>query len=265
MKNSYFSSNLLILRKKKSKTQNELSEDLGVKPSTVSGYENGYSTPDMATLLKIVEYFDVNLHDLMYTDFKKAEKTKDKKQYQELPVPLAVVSEPETYADNLVGKLRHIPILDQRAAAGWPYASEDTGYLSRLPVFTVPYTWFRGGEYALIETDGDSMHPTIYNGDWLFIKRITDLKDVKDGHAHVVLTRDGVVVKRLVNRVADGYLALQSDNRIYTTYRVDLRDVLQVWKVDRKLSAIIRNEQADLVNRMDQMEADLVFLKSKIK
>ena len=47
------------------KTQGELAEILGGKKSLVSNYENGYSTPDVYTLIKIADYFDVSLDELV--------------------------------------------------------------------------------------------------------------------------------------------------------------------------------------------------------
>src|ERR1035437_10646191 len=63
-----FPHNLLVLRKKDFLTQSELSEILGVKNTTISGYEKGSSNPEMATFLKISDYFCIDLHSLMYAD-----------------------------------------------------------------------------------------------------------------------------------------------------------------------------------------------------
>lgn len=57
--------NIKALRKLHVKTQGELAEVLGGKKSLVSNYENGYSTPDVYTLIKIADYFDVTLDELV--------------------------------------------------------------------------------------------------------------------------------------------------------------------------------------------------------
>lgn len=57
--------NIKALRKLHGKTQGELAEILGGKKSLVSNYENGYSTPDVYTLIKIADYFDVSLDELV--------------------------------------------------------------------------------------------------------------------------------------------------------------------------------------------------------
>ena len=57
--------NIKALRKLHGKTQGELAEILSGKKSLVSNYENGYSTPDVYTLIKIADYFDVSLDELV--------------------------------------------------------------------------------------------------------------------------------------------------------------------------------------------------------
>lgn len=46
-------------------TQDELAEKLCAKKSRISNYENGYSTPDIYTLCKLADIFDITLDDLV--------------------------------------------------------------------------------------------------------------------------------------------------------------------------------------------------------
>ncbi len=62
--------NIKALRKLHGITQGKLAEVLGGKKSLVSNYENGYSTPDVFTLIKIADYFDVSLDELVGRDEK---------------------------------------------------------------------------------------------------------------------------------------------------------------------------------------------------
>ena len=162
-------------------------------------------------------------------------------------------------------KSRAIPILDARAAAGWPYTIDGSGFLDQRPTLSLPFGWFQSGEYVLIQIEGDSMHPTIYNGDWAFVRKIEKISEIKDGYVHVVLTREGIVCKRVLNRSAKGHLALQSDNSAYPTYTVPLDEILSIWKVEMKMSAILRNENLDIIKRLSGVEADIAELKLKKK
>ncbi len=51
-------------------TQEGLANLLNGKKSLVSNYENGYSTPDINTLVKLADIFDITLDELVGRDFK---------------------------------------------------------------------------------------------------------------------------------------------------------------------------------------------------
>ena len=57
--------NIRYYRKQMGLTQEQLAAMLHGKKSLVSNYENGYSTPDIYTLCKLADIFDVTLDDLV--------------------------------------------------------------------------------------------------------------------------------------------------------------------------------------------------------
>lgn len=57
--------NIKFYRKQMNITQGELAERLCGKKSLISNYENGYSTPDIYTLCKLADIFDVTLDELV--------------------------------------------------------------------------------------------------------------------------------------------------------------------------------------------------------
>jgi len=65
---------------------------------------------------------------------------------------------------------------------------------------------------VLIEVSGDSMAPTIQNGDLLLVEA-SDPPFKQDG-IYAILGPDGLVVKRLVKRI-DGSFEIRSDNPVY--------------------------------------------------
>jgi transcriptional regulator with XRE-family HTH domain len=56
--------NIIFYRKQLGLTQGLLAEMLNGKKSLVSNYENGYSTPDIFTLCKLADIFNVTLDEL---------------------------------------------------------------------------------------------------------------------------------------------------------------------------------------------------------
>lgn len=57
--------NIKFYRRQIGLTQQELAEKLNGKKSLVSNYENGYSTPDIFTLCKLADIFDMSLDELV--------------------------------------------------------------------------------------------------------------------------------------------------------------------------------------------------------
>lgn len=57
--------NIRFYRKQLNLTQVELAYKLGGTKSLISNYENGYSTPDIYTLCKLAEIFDITLDELV--------------------------------------------------------------------------------------------------------------------------------------------------------------------------------------------------------
>jgi transcriptional regulator with XRE-family HTH domain len=52
-------------RKAAALTQGALAEKLGGKKGLVSNYENGHSTPDILTLCKLADIFEISLDELV--------------------------------------------------------------------------------------------------------------------------------------------------------------------------------------------------------
>lgn len=60
-----FCNNLKYLRKSKSITQQELADLLGISRQGYAKYENDLGEPDISTLIKLADYFDVSVDSLI--------------------------------------------------------------------------------------------------------------------------------------------------------------------------------------------------------
>lgn len=65
MKELKIADNIRFFRKANNLTQEELSKQLGGSKNLVSNYENGISTPDIYTLVKLADIFDISLDELI--------------------------------------------------------------------------------------------------------------------------------------------------------------------------------------------------------
>lgn len=65
MKELKIADNIRFFRKANNLTREELSKQLGGSKNLVSNYENGISTPDIFTLVKLADIFDITLDELV--------------------------------------------------------------------------------------------------------------------------------------------------------------------------------------------------------
>ncbi len=60
-----FCNNLKYLRKSRSVTQQELADVLGISRQGYAKYENDLGEPDISTLIKLADYFDVSVDSMI--------------------------------------------------------------------------------------------------------------------------------------------------------------------------------------------------------
>lgn len=75
--------NLIDLRRSKNLKQSELSMEIGYSDKTISRWENGTSTPDISTLIKLAKFYDVSLEDIVNENVVEKYKEHSKQKNQE--------------------------------------------------------------------------------------------------------------------------------------------------------------------------------------
>lgn len=134
------------LRKNKNLTMKELGQLINVAESTISLYENGKRQPDYQTLQKLADIFNVSLDYLLERD------------------------------DNAISKPKgvKIPVLGT-IPAGVPFeAIEEV-----LDYEEISEEMAKHGEYFALKVRGNSMLPTIKDGDIVIIRKQEDAESGK--------------------------------------------------------------------------------------
>lgn len=224
------------MRKRKKRSQTELAEVLGVKRTSISGYENGTSEPPIKTLLKISSYFKIGTDSLLKEDLT----TLAEFSLQQME---------RTYGTDLEGKkLRvltttvsqdeeeNIELVPEKAKAGYTNGYADPEYIKVLSTFRMPFL-DRQKKYRSFQISGDSM-PPVNEGSWVTGEYVQNWKHIKDGVPYILVTKnDGIVFKVVYNKIEDrGTLLLCSTNPFYDPYEVAVSDILEVWKFTHYIS-----------------------------
>ncbi len=139
--------------------------------------------------------------------------------------------------DRFFGGRMNITLVPNRAMAGYALEHHDEGFLSELPKFSIPNL---EGNLIAFEINGDSMYPTITNGDIVVCEPLERGDPMRDNNVYVVVT-DVVVAKR-IQQIKDentiSQVRLISDNSaVYKPYEVDLEDIRQILKVKCRLTS----------------------------
>ena len=130
---------------------------------------------------------------------------------------------------------QNIMLVRQRAMAGYATAAQDPEYKDQLPRFSMPGM---EGDLVAFEISGDSMQPTITNGDIVICEPVERGEPLRESNVYIVVT-DTVVAKRIHQIKQNGEVAqleLISDNPVYRPYRVDVPEVQQILRVKSRVT-----------------------------
>ncbi len=72
---STISSNIILLRKRKKKTQEIMSSELGITRARLGSYEENRAEPPIDMIVKIANYFEVSTDDLLLNKIKDVKNT----------------------------------------------------------------------------------------------------------------------------------------------------------------------------------------------
>jgi transcriptional regulator with XRE-family HTH domain len=225
-----FASNLKFLRKRKNRTQDEFAETLGMKRSTLSGYENEVAMPGIPALIQLSDHFGISVDTLVKIDLTSLT---GHQMYM-------LEHGEDVYLKG--GKLRvlattvdrnnrdNIELVNEKAKAGYTRGFFDPEYISDLPRYQLPFLP-DDRKYRTFQISGDSMLP-VPDGAWVTGEFVQDWLSLPDGEACIVLTLDeGIVFKLVENRIREeGTLRLISLNTAYNPYFVSISEVREIWR-----------------------------------
>ncbi len=263
----YFNSNIKLLRKRKGRTQDEAAEELAMKRSTLSGYENRVAQPGLDTLLMFADYYRLAVDTLLKVDLSRLSETQLRQLEHGEDVflrggNLRILA---TTVDD--GNRENIELVPVKAQAGYANGFADPEYIKELKVFQLPFLSVEK-KYRTFQLKGDSMFPIPENA-WVTGEYVVDWNELKTGEACVILTRDeGIVFKIIENRFAkEGKLVLYSLNPLYEPYEITSTEIREIWRFIHFISHEIPEPvipENQLVKTVASLKQDMDRLKMKI-
>ena len=266
----YFNSNIKFLRKHRNRTQDDVAFALNMKRSTLSGYENGVSEPNIEALVAFSKYFNIAIDTLVKADlstFSEGQLSQLERGFDvhlkgsNLRV-LATTVSPDNH-DN-------IELVTEKAKAGYATGFADPEYIKVLPTFTMPFL-SRERKYRTFQISGDSMLP-IPDGSYVTGEYVLDWTYIRNGQPYIILTQDdGIVFKIAENKIEkEGKLTLRSLNPLYHPYDLAAADIKEVWKFVHYISAQMperqenRFREEELVRTVQELQKQVEEIQLKL-
>ncbi len=187
-------------------TQVQWEVRFGVTRDTIRRYERGTNPPDADFIAILCEAYNINAHWLITGEGSK-HLNGQKIAQGSSPAP----------AD---GDYVHIPRFEVVASAGGGavvHSEQIVDYLSFRADWVRSALGVSVGDLALISVIGDSMEPSLSEGDVVLLDMTT--RSVLDGSIYALQLNGGLLVKR-IQRMLDGSLVVKSDNARYDTETV---------------------------------------------
>ncbi|PWA10628.1 transcriptional regulator [Flavobacterium laiguense] len=175
--------------------------------------------------------------------------------YSKMP---KIVTVNESGKDNVV-------LVPAKAAAGYLLGYGDPQFVQTLPTFSLPN--IQNGTFRMFQVSGHSMYPTLNDGSYVVGEWVENwIKDIKDNRIYVIVSNDGILVKRVLNRLKKyDNLYLKSDNRKeYPNISLETYHIKEVWAVKMHLSFELPDPTV-LYDRVGDLEAEIDHIKSLLK
>lgn len=218
---------LLLARKHLGLTQQDAAERLGISRTALSQLESGISQPSFDTLRQAHSLFGLS-YDYLLDGRNSAPPT------EHLPVAYG----PDIISVTVDAAAQpNIVLVPVKAHAGYATNRLLPEALRDLPAFHLPGYQFRNQTFRAFEVAGDSMEPTLHNGDTVICSLVTNYLHLWPGELYVVVLPEDVLVKRVreVSKATEE-LVLASDNAYYSDIRLNLSDLAEVWRVKARIT-----------------------------
>jgi transcriptional regulator with XRE-family HTH domain len=131
-----------------------------------------------------------------------------------------------------------VPLVAQKAQAGYVRAYEQVDYLDSLEKYALPPgVNGTGAVWSYFEVDGDSMEPTFFAGDMVLATMLPheDWADIKNLCVYVIVTADQLLIKRVYRKSPDMWVLISDNEEQYPQALMPVTAIKQVWTFRRHI------------------------------
>lgn len=165
-----------------------------------------------------------------------------------------------------------ISYVPAKAQAGYKRGFGDENFISKLPAFSLPVLINKNKTHRMFQVDGNSMRQLggggLNDGDIVIGEYVEDIFTIRDNRVYVVVSTDGVIVKRCINRLQSDnkVLVCNSDNKSgeYPPIILHPNEILEVWELKAYLSKQL-SFSTDLWDVINDLQVQQALMADKLK
>ena len=135
----FLKENLKLLRKRRKRSQEDVAKSLNITRSAYNSYENGVAEPGIQILIRLSEFFQINIDKLLRTDLAKLNELQLSQLEKGFDLDLTGtrlrILATTVNADND----ENIELVPLKAKAGYATGYADPDYIKTLPAFNLPF------------------------------------------------------------------------------------------------------------------------------
>ena len=265
----FFSSNIKFLRRRRGLTQDDVADTLGMKRSTLSGYENAIAQPGFEALIAMSKYLNVAIDTLIKVDLCSLPESQVRQLERGYDVNIKGSNLRVLTTTVGTDNEENIELVSEKAKAGYATGFADPEYISILPTFRLPFL-SKQKKYRTFQVNGDSMLP-IPHAAFVTGVFLQDWNLVKDKDAYIILTADeGIVFKVVENKLREyGTLRLHSLNPVYEPYDLQVNNIREIWQFVHYISPKIpenqENENKVLMESVKKLKKDVQEIQTRLQ
>jgi len=162
--------------------------------------------------------------------------------------------------------ISYVPV---KAAAGYTRGFSSPQFIEKLPAFNLPN--LPQGSYRMFQVDGESMRQLggggLHDGDVVIGQYVEDIFSLKDNRVYVVVRNEGLLAKRVINRLTseEKVLVLKSDNKNgqYPDIVIHPKEILEVWELKAFISRQL-SFSTDLWDVINDMQVEQALIRAKV-
>lgn len=217
--------NIKELRLQHNMSQLELAKIIGVTDKAVSSWENNIKTPRMGTLQRIADYFNIKKSEIIEGPLglilESKPHTLTEAELKQAALNRVIARDKVTPIKPVLHHSYRIPILGRVAAGNPIYASEDViGYQYIDESFQDD-----GYEYFALIIKGQSMEPTIMDGDTVIIRK----QDyIEDGQIAIVLIDGEDATAKEVKETPEGIVLIGHNTAVYQPHFYSRQEIQEL-------------------------------------